>query len=111
MKPAHKYNRLVTIERLTDVSDGQGGQERTWSAIGQAYVEAIPVGGTAALVAGTLQQQQPWRIEMPWRANLTAQDRLTASWLPAGVAIGIDSVADRDGANRTLVIFGTASKV
>ena len=62
-------------------------------------------------MAGTLQQQQPWRIEMPWRANVNAQDRITASWLPAGFAIGIDSVNDQEGRGKSLVILGTASKI
>lgn len=111
MKPANKYNRLVTIERATDAPDGQGGQTRSWSVVGQAYVEANPVGGTASLIAGTLQQQQPWRIEMPWRADLTQLDRFTATWLPAGFAIGIESVNDPDGRSRSLVAFGTSGKV
>lgn len=111
MKRAGQRNRLVTIERLTDADNGQGGQIRTWSPIGEEWVNAVPVGGTASLIAGTLQQQQPWRIEMLWRSDLTPQDRLTASWLPQGMAIAIDSVADPDGLERDLVIFGTASKI
>lgn len=111
MKRAGQRNRLVTIERLTDVDDGQGGQERSWAAIGSEWVNAVPVGGTEALVAGTMQASQPWRIEMLWRPDLTTADRLTASWLPAGVAIAIESASDPDGTGRSLVIFGTASSL
>lgn len=111
MKRANQRNRLVTVERLTDVPDGQGGQVRSWASIGQAYVQATPVGGVEAVVAGTLHAQQPWRIEMPWRAGLTSQDRITATWLPDGYAIGIDSINDIDGRKMTLVVFGTASAV
>ena len=111
MKRAGQRNRLVTIERLADVSDGQGGQERSWTAIGTELVQANPVGGVESLVAGTMQSSQPWRIEMLWRPDITNLDRLTASWLPAGVSIAIESVSDPDGLGRFLVIFGTASKV
>lgn len=111
MKPVNKFNRLVTIERLTDVPDGQGGQTRAWAPIGQAFVNAVPVGGTESIVAGTLHNQQPWRIEMPYRLNLTVLDRLTATWLPAGYVMGIESVSDPDGMAKTLVVFGTASAV
>ncbi len=111
MPSSSRFNRIVTIERLTDIDDGQGGQTRIWSVIGQSYASATPVGGSASLIAGTLQQQQPWRIELPWRADITAQDRITADFLPAGFAVGIDSVNDTTGDARTLVILGTASKI
>ena len=111
MKRAGQRNRLVTIERLTDASDGQGGQTRSWAPIGTEWVHAVPVGGVESLVAGTMQAAQPWRLEMLWRSDLTTQDRLTASWLPAGMAIAIESVSDPDGLGRGLLIFGTASKV
>lgn len=111
MKRAGQRNRLVSIERLTDGDDGQGGQERSWAEIGQALVNAVPVGGVESLVAGTMQQAQPWRIEMPWRSDITVQDRLTATWLPEGFAIAIESVNDPDGRAQGLLIFGTASRI
>ena len=111
MRSASRYNKLVTIERLTDTPDDQGGQVREWSPIGQALVRAVQSGGASALVAGTLQHAQPWRVDMPYRDNITQLDRLTASWLPAGWAISIDSIADQDGTGRELLIYGTASLV
>lgn len=105
-----RFNRLITIERATDTPDDMGGQTRVWASIGQAYAEANPVGGAAALINGTMHQQTPYRIEMPWRADVRPTDRITATWLPAGFAIGIESVNDPDGRNKTLQIFGTAGK-
>ena len=111
MRSASRYNKLVTIERLTDTPDDQGGHTRTWAPVGQALVRAIQAGGSSALVAGTLQHAQPWRIDMPFRTNISQLDRLTATWLPAGWAISIDSVADQEGMGRELLIYGTASLV
>lgn len=108
---AGKRNRIVNIERQIDLPDGQGGFDRDWAVVGRAYVDARPTGGREALVAGTLQQEQPWTIEMPWRADLTPKDRLTAAWLPEGFAIAVQSVSDPEGQNRRLVVLGTASRM
>lgn len=105
---ASDLNRYVTIERATDSGDDQGGQARSWASIGNAFVKASPTGGSEALVAGVEQATQSWRIEMWWLAGLTEKDRFTASWLPAGHAIALSSVADPDGMRERLVCFGTS---
>lgn len=105
---AGMLNRRVTIERLTTVPNGQGGQVRSWRAAGMASVKATPIAGKEALVAGGLRASQPWRIEMRYRADISTADRLTASWLPSGWAMAIQSLADPDGKRRSLVLFCTA---
>jgi len=102
-------NRLVSIERVTATDNQAGGQTEVWAEIGRAYVKATPIAGKEALVAGILQTQQPWRVEMRFRADLTTLDRFAASWLPAGFRLTLESVTDPDGSRDRLLILGTAA--
>ena len=106
---AGNLNRRVVIERRAEVPDDTGGQEFVWEEDGGAWVKATPVAGKEALLGGTLAQSQPWRLETRFRTDITARDRLAASWLPAGHRIAIESVADMDGRRESIVIWGTSS--
>lgn len=110
------YNRLVSIERVTEVPDGSGGQVEEWVEIAQAWCRANMTGASESLQAGTLQAAQNWRVEMRARGDieLTSRDRLAAvtgtGWLPPTHRIAISSVADPDGRGEKWVIFGTSSQ-
>lgn len=111
MQPG-KYNRVVSIERLSDPSDDSGGQEEIWTEVGTARVEATPIGGKELLLAGALHATQAWRLETWWRSDVTTADRLAADWLPdAKWRITLDRIEDPDGRKIKLVMFGTASQV
>lgn len=100
-------NRAVRIERSTLVDDGQGGKETVWNVIWRGFAKATPVAGKEALVAGTLRNAQPWRLEI-LNTDVTVADRIQMDRLPAGFVIDIQSVADLYGNGRSLVIFGEA---
>jgi len=106
---AGDLNRRVAIERLRLVDDNAGGQEEDWSHVAFVWCKATPVGGKETLVAGTLHDAQGWRVEMRYRSDVTAADRLAATWLPDRHRISIESVSDPDGSRTRLVIFGTAT--
>jgi len=102
-------NRRAMIQRESLTSDGQGGQTASWAEVWRGRVKATPVAGKEALVAGTLRNEQPWRIEMLKR-DVRLGDRIVAQggWLPSGFVIDIESASDVEGDNQTIVIFGTA---
>lgn len=102
-------NRRMSVQRASEVSDGQGGLTTSWATIWTGLVKANPVAGKEALVAGTLRDVQPWRIEM-LTCDVTTADRMVADWLPAGFVIDVQSVADLDGRGRSLVVFGEAKR-
>jgi SPP1 family predicted phage head-tail adaptor len=106
LSPAGQRNRRVTIERATDVDDGQGGAVRSWAALGSAWVKATQVAAKEGLVSGVLRSSSSWRIEMRFRDDLTVEDRLRANWLPAGQVLGISSAVDPDGRRAALILFG-----
>ena len=107
MKGAGERNRLVVIERASDTPDGKGGTVREWVPLRQAWVNATPVAGKEALVAGTLRSEQPWRIEMLFTRDLTVKDRINMNGQP----YTIQSLADPDGARRCLVLFCVTEQV
>ena len=107
MKGAGERNRLVTIERYSDSEDGAGGIVREWVPLRRAWVNATPVAGKEALVAGTLRSEQPWRIEMLFTRDLTVKDRINMNGQP----YTIQSLADPDGARRCLVLFCVTEQV
>lgn len=102
----------MTIERMVDPPDGSGGQTEYWEAIGSAWVRAVPAGGSEALVAGSMQASQPWRIETRFGLDVTERDRIAADWLPSPRhRISIESVYDPDGGRRDLIILGVAAEM
>lgn len=107
-------NRRVTIQAITDVSDGQGGYTREWGELGGAgnggaWVEASPAGGNATIEAGVNLQTQAWTFTMRFRDDVTTDMRLAADWLPDGHYIAIEGLADPDGKRHWLKGTGTAS--
>lgn len=94
-------NRRITIERESDTPNGQGGFDRTWCVLRNAWAKADPVAGKEALLNGTLRSIQPWRLELRYNADLTVKDRIRMDCL----VLGIQSIADVDGKRRSQVLF------
>lgn len=100
---AGEMNRIVIIERKTETPDGSGGWTRTWSQVAKAWAKANPIGGKEALLAGTLQSRQPWRIQMYYRTDI--QDTTNYRLRLDGKALNIASANDPDGRRSSLLIF------
>lgn len=100
---AGSLNRRVTIERKTEVANGAGGFDRSWSTVTTVWAKATPIGGKEAVIAGTLQVRQPWRIEIRFRTDLldSAAFRLRLDGRP----LNILSASDPDGDRSSLLIF------
>lgn len=96
---AGKRNVLIDIERASDVADGAGGFVRSWGQIARAWAKATPTGGKEALIAGTLQASQSWRVELLWRRDISTSDRFVLNGRP----LNIQSIEDVDGTRATLV--------
>lgn len=106
---AGKLNRWVTIQRATLTPNGSGGFTETWQSVGRVKARAVPVAGKESLLQGGLQSEQPWRMDLRFRNDLTVKDQMRADWLP-GRVLTIQSVAD-PGDPRPglwLVVFATA---
>lgn len=106
---AGKLNRLVTLQRLTLISNGKGGYTEQWANVGKIKVRAVPIAGKEGLAAGSLQESQPWRLDMRFRSDVTVKDQFKADWLP-GKTLTIQSIADTGEPRPSMwqVVFATA---
>ena len=103
---AGDLNRRVTIRRATTVSDGHGGQVKTWTDIATVWAEAWSQNGREAVIAGALQGVSAWRFRVRWRGDVQAKDQLRYD----GRDLNIRTVEDPDGRRVQLMIFAdTAS--
>ena len=91
----------IEIQRATDVPDGAGGATRTWATFVTVWAKATPTGGKEGLIAGTLQQVQGWRVQMRFRADVTAAERFVLGGRP----LNILSIEDPDRRRKWLVAF------
>ena len=104
-----ELNRQVDVQVAASADDSHGAEEQTWSTVLEGvWVAGTPVGGKEALLAGSLQQQQNWRIVVRPRVIGSATHRLlTRRWIehPDGTVLNIRSVADPDGLRERLVLL------
>lgn len=67
----------ATIQRPTEVSDGMGGIEHTWEAIGTVICRiAVNAGRDAFVIAGQLRETAPWKVTFPALTDVRVTDRL-----------------------------------
>jgi SPP1 family predicted phage head-tail adaptor len=91
MKSAGRRNQLVTIEKLTEVSDGQGGQEPGYEELAREWSLIEPLSGTEAQIASQMSSVLTTGVTMPFREDISVKDRLTT-----GTVTDItDTVTDR----------------
>lgn len=101
---AGDLNRRVEWQRAADLADGSGGFTRSWSPVKKLWAKAMPIGGKEALIAGTLQAVQNWRVEIRWRRDApTTHDRFVLNGRP----LNIQSIEDVTGARISLVALCT----
>lgn len=100
MTGAGGLRQRVDWQRATDLPDGAGGFVRSWATVMALWAKATPTGGKEALIVGTLQAQQNWRVEIRNRRDPpTTSDRFVLG----GRALNIISIEDTVGDRRMLV--------
>lgn len=69
----------VVIQRYTFASDGQGGQNETWSNVGTVTGRIYPerAQGLEAAGGGQILSETRWFATMPTGTDVVAQDRLS----------------------------------
>jgi head-tail adaptor len=98
---------VVDVERLTMVSDDEGGQVEEWAPLLTGYAAKVTPGGAASVerVYGDTRVEAPGVSEvlmrMPASVELKASDRIRYR----GRALAIRGLEDIDNARRYLRLF------
>lgn len=69
----------AVVERPTDVSDGAGGQTRSWVTVATPKCRLAPSGQTPneREIAASIGAPALWIIQLPAATDVTVKDRLT----------------------------------
>lgn len=77
MLAAGRLRQLITIRRLTDVSNGKGGYKRGWSTLAENLrAEVISQSGRESVIANTLQGISTYKITIRHREGLKVNDQV-----------------------------------
>jgi SPP1 family predicted phage head-tail adaptor len=100
-----RLDRRVTIQALTETSDGTGGQDRAWSDIATVYASIEPGSGREFMAAQQVQPELSHIVRIHFRTGLTSKHKL--KYAPNGVArsFSIHAVIDPHEENEQLVLF------
>jgi SPP1 family predicted phage head-tail adaptor len=98
-------DRRVTIQALTETSDGTGGQDRAWSDIATVYASIEPGSGREFMAAQQVQPELSHIVRIHFRTGLTSKHKL--KYAPNGVArsFSIHAVIDPHEENEQLVLL------
>lgn len=94
---AGRLRDRITIRRRTNVSDGKGGFNPTWTTIAAGLpAEVVSQGGREALIASALQGISSYKITVRHRGDLKASDQVLFRPFRAAadVELNIKSVND-----------------
>lgn len=109
---AGDLNRLITIERKSRASDGQGGYDDTWATYATVWASMKPLGGVERWQAMRNTAENRYRVIVRWRddgsgnAAYSAADRITFQ----GRTYAIDSVVPYEGKRRFIEIIAVEGK-
>lgn len=111
---AGKLSALVTIERNTPTSDGEGGFVDAWAADppGGVWAMVRPVSGAERFEANRVTPGNGCRFVVRWRGDVngapyySARDRITYN----GRTYGVVSVIDIEDRQRYLEIMAEENK-
>lgn len=111
---ASKLKSLITIQRNTPTSDGEGGFVDVWAADPEGGVWAMvrPVGGAERWFADRIQPGNRFRIIIRFRGDgngapyYSAEDRIQYN----GRTYGIESAVDIDDEKRYIEIMAVENK-
>lgn len=103
------FRHILTLQSRTRLDDGAGGFSESWTDVAAdplVYAAVRAVGGGEALRAGQRQSVTTYRITMRYRADVTADMRLTD-----GVHFyNIVAALDRDGRRQYLEVTATSEE-
>ncbi|MEP5632264.1 MAG: head-tail adaptor protein [Tateyamaria sp.] len=101
---APRLNRRLTLESPARVSDGAGGFEQTWTALGVLWAELTARAGRETQVAGAALSSVPWTIVVRGAPVGHPERPVPAQrFRDGGRVFHIRSVAEADPEGRYLV--------
>lgn len=71
-----KFRHRITIQSVTEASDGQGGQDLTWATDTTVWALITPASSWESMQAMQLQTPITHKVTMRYRAGLTTKNRL-----------------------------------
>jgi SPP1 family predicted phage head-tail adaptor len=71
-----RLRHRVTIEEVTQATDGQGGFTETWAEIGKAWADIKPMKAYERFQAAQFEVPVSHKITMRYRSDLTEKHRL-----------------------------------
>ena len=71
-----RLKELVSIQRETRTSNGQGGYTTSWSEVAKVRAEIIGLSGDEALAAGVERSVQQWRVTIRRRSDISPKNRI-----------------------------------
>ncbi len=76
MKSIGRRNQLVTIQAIARTPDGQGGNAVTYSTRGQEWALVEPMTGAEAQMAAQMTATLTTGVTIPFRTDVSVQDRI-----------------------------------
>jgi SPP1 family predicted phage head-tail adaptor len=100
-----RLDRRVTIQALTETSDGAGGQDRAWSDVTTVWASIEPGSGREFVAAQQMQPELSHVVRIHFRTGVTSKHKL--KYAPNGVArsFSIHAVIDPHEENEQLVLL------
>lgn len=71
-----RLRHRVTIEEVTQTTDGQGGYTETWAEIGKAWADIKPLKAYEKFQAAKFEVPVSHKITMRYRTDITEANRL-----------------------------------
>lgn len=71
-----KMDRRVTIQQVTEASDGQGGQTETWADVATVWASINPMSDYEKFQAQQLQTNTTHKLTIRYRTGLTTKHRV-----------------------------------
>lgn len=101
---AGRLRHTVKVQKLANVSDGQGGYTIAWTDIDTIPAEVIPMGGQELLHAGQLEYTDQYRVTIRYRSDITPIQRIL--WLDDTNTRTLDILTglNTDGRKRWLIM-------
>jgi SPP1 family predicted phage head-tail adaptor len=95
-----ELTRRVVIQSFTDVDDGGGGSERTWSTVATVWAKIEPGTGREFLAAQQVTPELSHLLTIRYRTDVTAKCRAVYG----SQVFAIHTVADVDAKHERLVL-------
>jgi SPP1 family predicted phage head-tail adaptor len=97
-------NRQVTIQARATTQDAAGQQSTTWTDVVTVNAKIQPLSGRELELAKAFSSEVDYQIEMRYRTNLTAANRLVYQ----GKVFNVHAVIDVDTRHEVLQVMASA---